>query len=83
VEQFGRDTVAAIGSREGLVLLDFHRTVEARTLTAAAAAANPPTGEQATVQVRHLILSLEDPEGFAQAVNEQSGGRGTLESDSS
>jgi hypothetical protein len=81
VERFGRDAVAAIGSHEGLVLLDFHRDVDARTLTADAAAGDPKSGEQATIQIRHLILSLEDPEGFVQAVNDQSGGRSALESD--
>lgn len=75
VEQFGRDTVAAIGSHEGFVLLDFHRTIEARTLTAAAAAGEAKTSEQATIPVRHLILSLEEPATFVDAMNERLGMR--------
>jgi hypothetical protein len=69
VQQFAADTVAAIGSHEGLVALDFHRTLEAKTLTAAAASGEAPRSEQAVLGIGHLVLSLEDPEDFVSALN--------------
>jgi len=75
VETLGSDTLCVIGSREGLVALDFDQPVDTRTRPLDHPAADQSNLEDQTVRVQHLILSLEDPEGFVRALNETVGSR--------
>lgn len=63
MEQLGRDTVAVIGSYDGLIAIDFEEPVEARLNPTDSSSQGEPANA-ATVQFRHLILSLEDPQSF-------------------
>jgi hypothetical protein len=70
-DQMGRDTVAALGSHDGLVRLDFSRPVEGTVRPADLSPKGQPGPEPATIRFQHLILSMSDPAGFVQAVNDQ------------
>jgi hypothetical protein len=76
-EQLGRDTIAAITSQDGLVMIDFARAVEARKGPPAQeiSTGDPDTAyTETTLTLQHLILSLEEPAALVAALTQQIGG---------
>jgi hypothetical protein len=63
VEQLGRDTICVVGSQEGLVAVEFRDQVEAQVQPSRDAG-------PATIQMKRLILSLQDPDGFLKALQQ-------------
>ena len=74
VDRLGRDTLAAIGSYDGLVIIHFKEMVDARVAPTGGSAAERTAADQAPVKLQNLIVSLEDPEGFVSRVRERVGG---------
>lgn len=68
VERFGSDVVCAIGSYDGLVRIDFTDMVEAETRPSSGVP-DESSGTSTTVSLLHLIVNLEDPEGFVDALS--------------
>lgn len=73
VDRLGRDTLAAIGSYDGLVIIHFKEMVDARVAPTGGSAAERTAADQAPVKLQNLIVSLEDPEGFVSRLKEQVG----------
>ncbi|HEX8917869.1 MAG TPA: hypothetical protein VF898_05175 [Chloroflexota bacterium] len=69
-ERFADQTIAVIGSHEGLVMVDFTDTVDARKVVPEHDDSESDSGPRG-IQVRHLILSLKDPQGFVEALGQR------------
>ena len=71
VNTMGVDTVSVLGSHEGLLEIGFRDLVQAHV--------PPPRGTpnseegtgDGTIMMRHLIVNLEDPDGFLRALDER------------
>lgn len=72
-QQYGAETLCAIGSYEGLVRIDFTRTVEAEVRPPDLSMRQTEAPSSATVGFSHLILSLEDPEACVAVLNGSNG----------
>lgn len=68
VEQFGAEVLCAVGSHDGLVRIDFNRSVQGETRPANVTLTERPEAPESSVEFQHLIVSLEDPDGFITAV---------------
>jgi hypothetical protein len=86
-EQLGRDTIAAVTSQDGLVMIDFAQPVEARKGPPAQDSDSDDsdtdesdagsTGTMLTLQ--HLILSLQEPAEFVNALQHRIGGAAAVD----
>ena len=74
VDQLGRNTLVAIGSYDGLVMINFNRMVDGKVAPTGGSASQRTALEQAPVRFEHLVIALEDREGFLQAVKEACAG---------
>jgi hypothetical protein len=70
VENLGRDTVAVVGSYDGLVTVNFKEMVGSHVRPTGPTSNTSEKDEGAgTIRFQHLILSLEQPEEFVNALN--------------
>lgn len=76
VECLGRGTVAIITSRSGLVRIEFDRQVEGMVRPPDYTRGKAPR-DSAPVQFDELILSVQDPQGFVNALSNRVGAAGT------
>lgn len=68
VERFGRDTLCIVASHDGLVQVNFNGPVQGTTSPPNYMGKTRTIAEGSPIEFRSLILSLEDPQGFTQAL---------------
>ena len=67
VERFDEQTLSVIGSLDGLVMVDFTEAVDAQKIVPDHPDTAGDSGPR-QIEVRHLILSMKDPQGFIEAL---------------
>lgn len=63
--QWGRHMLCLLSAYDGLVRLDFRRTIS----TGTPGTSTKTTGDSETIEFDHLLLSLADPDRFLDALN--------------
>ena len=81
VEQLGRDTVSAVGAYDGLVAVRFREPIEADVRPIDYSPGDDVVPDASKVTFQRLVLSVENPAEFVQAINQH--GKGERQEDPS
>ncbi|GAC1645133.1 MAG: hypothetical protein NVS4B2_34700 [Chloroflexota bacterium] len=77
VNTLGSDTIAVLGSHDGLVQIDFREAVPAHVVAPDNAPGGGVRAADGTIGMRRLIVSLQEPGAFIEAFEAQRRGAGT------